>query len=150
MPERSANDPKESLSTKKEFTDRERKPQREVDHPEEYQEDLNPRQVGSQNVGPESTGVKQGDRTAHDVKDLHERFPELTDDVLRAIPIVPEGARLEEGATYIDLRDEPPEAFTAMGDEETGRENLYVSKKMVAYEIWNHLIGEEKPGQELG
>lgn len=133
-------EPKDSLPTKGSLTDRDHKPQLE---------DQNRTNLETQNIGPASADLKRGHRTAHDVKSLHNRFPELGDDVLRQITIVPEGQRLQASAVYLDLNDDPPQEFTATSEEVAGPDNLYVAKKDVAYEIWNHLIGEEKPEQEF-
>lgn len=133
-------EPKDSLPTKGSLTDRDRKPQEGAEQP---------KGIETQNIGPISADRKRGDRTAHDIKSLHDRFPELEDDVLRQIPIVPEGQRLQAGATYLDLAHESPRAFTATSEEEATADHLFVAKKDVAYEIWNHLVGEEKPDQDF-
>jgi hypothetical protein len=61
---------------------------------------------------------------------------------------VPEGARLQQGATYIDLNEQPPQELTARGDIAAEPGNAYVPKDRVPYGIWNRLIGEEKPGSD--
>jgi hypothetical protein len=43
---------------------------------------------------------------------------------------------------------QPPQEFTARGDDEATPEHAYVPKDRVPYEVWNRLIGEPKPGQE--
>ena len=122
------------------------KPQDEEKHPPEYREDLNPSSSGGQNVGPASAGARQ---TGSRIKEMYDRFPDLNKDALQQISLVAEGERLAQGATYVDLTEENPEEFTAMGDEEAGPDNLYVAKKHTPHEIWNHLTGQEKPGQEV-
>ncbi len=67
------------------------------------------------------------------------------DDELKQVPLVPDGTRLQQGATYVDLSEESPREFTARGDMEAGPGHAYVPKDQVPYEIWNRLIGEEKP-----
>jgi hypothetical protein len=42
-------------------------------------------------------------RTAFDVKDVHRRLSNLTDNVLKQILILPEGTHLTPGQTYLDL-----------------------------------------------
>jgi hypothetical protein len=42
--------------------------------------------------------------------------------------VLPEGSRLEQDATYIDLAREDPREFTATGDTRTGRNHRYVPK----------------------
>lgn len=68
---------------------------------------------------------------------------------LKQIPIVDEDERLQQGGTYINLRDEHPEPFTATSEQKAPEGSLLVRKSDVAYEIWNHLIGEEKPGEKF-
>ena len=80
-------------------------------------------------------------RTAYDVKDAHRLLEGITDDGLNQIPVLAEGVRLEQNATYIDLRDPHWREFTATGEMIAGRENWYVPKDSVDYELWNRLIG---------
>ena len=62
---------------------------------------------------------------------------------------MPEGSRLEQGATYIDLAQDEPKEFTALGNMEAGPQNCYVLKSAVDYSLWNRLIGVENP-ERLG
>ena len=71
----------------------------------------------------------------------------LTDNELKQIPLLEDGARLQQGATYVDLIADRTREFTATGDMEAGQGHAYAPKDRVPYEIWNRLIGEEKPGQ---
>src|SRR5205823_12748307 len=60
-------------------------------HPDEWQDDLNPdasKGVNYHPVGPHPE--KDNPRTAYDVKELHRRMRDYTDDVLKQIPILPE------------------------------------------------------------
>ena len=84
-------------------------------HPDEYEVDLNQRGGAGLNVdlkGPQPM-LSDNVRTAYDIKSLHRRLDEYTDDQLKSIPILPEGSPLEQGATYINLRDVEPKEFTA-------------------------------------
>ena len=117
---------------------------------EYWREDLNPDFQAGVNVGMEGPHPEKGNvDTAHDIKDLHRKLQGFEDDDLKAIPVLPSGARLEQGATYIDLREDEPEEFTARGDMEAGPGNWYVPKSEVDYQIWNRLIGVENP-ERLG
>ena len=105
-----------------------------------------PPQVGAgtmagQNIGATGEHPEKSSRTAKDVKHLHARFRDWSDDDLEDIPVMPEGARLEQGATYINLRDESPAEFVATGGIEAGPDDRYVAKSQVAYQIWNRLLG---------
>src|SRR5437667_7810699 len=88
-------------------------------------------------------------KTAYEIKNLHDRLQDLHDDDLKQVPILPEGARLEQGATYIDLREHDPREFTARADMVAGPANWYVPKTEVDYQLWNRLIGVDNP-ERLG
>ncbi len=88
-------------------------------------------------------------RTAYDVKDVHRALNNFSDDDLKQIPIIPEGTHLEQGATYIDLAQEPVTEVKVNAGVVTRAGQFYVPKNRVPYTIWNRLIGEAKPGQEL-
>jgi hypothetical protein len=60
---------------------------------------------------------------------------------LKQIPVVPEGSRLEQNATYIDLMAATPQEFTATGSMEAGGGHRHVPKSEVPYELWNRLLG---------
>jgi hypothetical protein len=110
-------------------------------HPEEYRHDLNPNAMEGQNIGAPGRHPEKGARTAHDIKPLHRRFSDWSDADLKQIPVLPEGSRLEQNATYIDLAAPIPREFTATGDMEAGSGHQYVPKSDVHYELWNRLIG---------
>lgn len=109
-------------------------------HPEPWREDLNPDAMAGQNIGTAGPHPELDARTAYDVKALHRRLVDFTDDELKQIPVLPQGSRLEQEATYIDLRAEQPVEFTARGDEEAGPQNWYVPKAVVPYPLWNRLL----------
>jgi hypothetical protein len=112
-------------------------------HPEPYQHDLNPDAMAGQNIGLGETQPAKTAPTAHDVKPVHRRFQEFSDDELKDIRILPEGSRLEQGATYLDLTNLELGEFTATGDMRAGPNNWLVAKKEVPYPLWNRLIGVE-------
>jgi hypothetical protein len=114
-------------------------------HPEEWRGDLNPDALAGQNVGPSSAEDEKVARMAYDVKELHRRLRGFTDDQLRQIPVLARGTRLEQGATYVDLNDPDAREFTATGEMEAGRDNWYVPKSEVDYQLWNRLTGVENP-----
>jgi hypothetical protein len=79
-----------------------------------------------------------------DAKPIHRRLERFADDELRQIPVVQEGARLDQGATYIDLNARDPHEFTASSNMAADRDNWYVPKARVPYEIWSRLTEEEE------
>jgi hypothetical protein len=119
------------------------KPQNEEKHPPEWQEELNPDHMSGQNIGGEPDR-EVGFASAHDMRDLS-RSLDLPDDELKRIHVLPPGERLQQGATYMDLRDRGRGEFTATGEMEAGPENSYVAKDQVAYDTWNRLRGIRDP-----
>lgn len=120
-------------------------PQAEVRHPERWEHDLNPQHMAGQNVGRASVEQELNLPSAFDVKPVHRRLRDLNDEELKQIPILPAGARLQQGATYIDLRDQRCEEFTALGGMVADSGHFYVPKDQVPYPLWNRLTGNEKP-----
>ncbi|HEX6749144.1 MAG TPA: hypothetical protein VF092_17745 [Longimicrobium sp.] len=119
------------------------KPQTEVKHPPEWERDLNPDRMAGQNIGAEPDR-EVGFASAHDMRDLH-RSLGLPDDELKRVPVIRPGERLQQGATYMDLRDPARGEFTATGDMAAGPGNAYVAKDRVAYDTWNRLRGIDDP-----
>jgi len=83
-------------------------------------------------------------RTAYDMEAAHRNLSDMADDDMKQIPIVADGVRLEQGATYIDLLAGRTE-FSAIGSMEAGQGHAYVAKNDVDYQMWNRLIGVENP-----
>jgi hypothetical protein len=69
--------------------------------------------------------------------------------VLKGIPILPEGSRLEQGAVYVDLRDIAGGELKARGDTVAGPGQALVPKDQVDHYTWNWLIGVRNP-ERLG
>ena len=108
-----------------------------------------PPQVGAgtlqgQNIGAAGAHREKETRTAKDVKAVHARFNDWLDSDLDQVPILPTGARLEQGATYINLKDRQPREFVATGAMEVGSSHWYVPKSDVPYQLWNRLLGEDR------
>ena len=115
-------------------------------HPQEYMRDLQTDPLAGQNIGMPTVAEA---RTAYDIKDLHRRLSHLLDDDLKQIVVQPEGARLKQGATYLDLNAPERGAFTANGEMTAGPNHYYVAKDDVHYNLWNLLVGVEEP-ERLG
>ena len=118
-------------------------------HPEEWRRDLNPDPMAGQNYNGLGTEAERTVRTAADVKDLHRALDDFSDDELEGIPILAPGSRLQQGATYIDLATPDRREFKATGNIEAGRDNWFVPKDLVDYQVWNKLIGVTNP-ERLG
>ena len=110
--------------------------------PEEFRRDLYPHPMAGQNYGDANPHPEQTGPTAYDVKAANRRLQDFTDDELKKIPIMPPGSRLEQGATYIDLRapGETCREFTATGNMAADLDHWYVPKEAVGYPLWNRLI----------
>lgn len=118
-----------------------------IQNPEPWRSDLNPDLLAGQNYGTLGPEPEKSGRTAYDDKAVHDLLQDIPDDELKLIPIMPEGSRLEQGATYIDLGDIHPREFTAMGNMTAGPDNRYVNKSDVGYDLWNRLIGVRNPAR---
>jgi hypothetical protein len=119
-------------------------------HPEEWRRDLNPDPRAGQNVGHPSERIDQRARNAYEHKGMHRQITGFTDDELKRIPIVPEGERLQQGATYVDFQDPELREFTARGDQSAGPDNLYIPKSEVDYQLWNRLVGLDGNPERVG
>lgn len=124
-----------------------RRPGAGADDPGSFARDLNPDPEAGLNRGPRADAAAQ--QTAHDLKDVHQTWSGLSDADLKQIPVLAEGTRLEQGATYLDLNDPQRGEIRALGTMEAGPNNRYVAKKAVDYQLWNALIGVDNP-ERLG
>jgi hypothetical protein len=125
------------------------KPQTRQKHPDEWQRDLNPNHLAGQNIGPASDSrAHTEEMTAFHLRKRGFRLNGLDDAELKQVPLVAEGARLQQGATYVNLTADDSREFRATADMTSGPDDAYAPKDKVPYEIWNRLIGEPKPGQE--
>jgi hypothetical protein len=118
-------------------------------HPDQWRHDLNPEPLGGQNVGQSAPIDGQGARSAYDDKAVHNALREFTDDALDSIPVLTEGSRLKQGATYVDLHDQSRAELKARGDLVVGPGQWLVAKDSVDYQLWNRLIGVKNP-ERLG
>src|SRR4051794_29781366 len=98
-------------------------------HPPEALRDLNPEPAAGINygsVGPHPE--RDNPRMAYDVKEAHRLLKDFTDDVLKHIPILPAGARLEQDATYLDLADPDRKEFKGTSGMHVEENTLLVPK----------------------
>jgi hypothetical protein len=123
------------------------RPQSQRKHPDPWQEDLNPGHMAGQNTGRDADEVASH-TTAFHLRKRGRALNGLEDDELKQLPLVPAGARLQQGATYVNLATDAPLEFTATAEQVASPDDAYAPKDRVPYEIWNRLIGEPKPGQE--
>jgi hypothetical protein len=116
------------------------KPQLEKKHPDEWENDLNPHRLAGQNIGARADEEARY-QYASEVKDLVRQLQDFTLDELREVPVLLAATRLQQGATYIDLRDPARTVFTATGDMMATADTWFVPKSATPYMYWNRLIG---------
>jgi hypothetical protein len=123
-------------------------PQAGGGHPPEWAGDLEPDRMAGQNIGLPSEEREIGLATAYDVRQVHRALADrFQDDELRQIPLLRDGQRLQQGATYVELGQGEPREFTATGGMEASAGRAYVPKDRVPYPLWNRLIGIENPAR---
>ena len=105
--------------------------------------------MAGQNLGAAGPQAAPQSPKAYDLKAVHRQFSDFLDDELKRIRILPAGTRLEQGATYFDLKDPARGEFTARGDMEAGPDEWCVDKSDTDYQLWNRLIGVTNP-ERLG
>jgi len=125
--------------------DRHPRQQATIKHPDEWHQDLNPNHLAGQNIGVASDIETRGDRTAFHIRKQGRELGNLDDNELKQIPVIAEGSRLQQGATYVDLTVDPLHEFTAAGGMSAENGHAYAPKDRVPYEIWNRLLGEGRP-----
>src|SRR5579884_3461650 len=101
-----------------------------------YQEDLHPDFEAGVNAGPQRSQQLDIPISADLIKLMHDWLPEFTDAELRRIPLLPFGARLQQGATYLDLADRARGPFTAKGSMVADLDHYYVPKDAIGYVLW--------------
>ncbi len=111
--------------------------------PESFDRDLHPARYTDERAEVAAGALP----TLYEQKAAVRELPGFTDDDLKRIPVLPEGARLEQGSTYLDLADPNAQPFTAMGGMVAGSNNLYIDKHFVSYLLWNRLIGVSNPAR---
>lgn len=116
----------------------------------DFDKDLRPHEGEGQNL-PQNNDTPRA-RNAYDIKDLHEKFPALSNADLKQLAILPVGTRLEQGATYLDLNDPATGEFKVRADRNVGEHSLLVAKQDVDYELWDRLRGhgERVGGEDVG
>lgn len=104
----------------------------------DFNQELRPDNLAGSNYG-KGTSIVDYSRNAERIKSLHSTLADLTDDELRNINLVAEGSRLEQGATYIDLKHLEQGEFTAQANMIATPDHFYVPKKETGYVLWNRL-----------
>jgi hypothetical protein len=98
--------------------------------------------IGQDIPQSEAMGLNAGQ-----LKDLRDRLPGLTDAELERIPVEPEGYRLRQGSTYVNLRDPGLTPFVAMGGMIAEPGSALAPKSATDFLLWNRIVGVESPEQ---
>ena len=80
-------------------------------------------------------------------KELYGRLNMLDGEEFDRLTVLQRGARLDQGAVYLDLNDLERGPFKAIGGQEAGPDNRYVAKKDTDYELWNRLAGQDREAE---
>lgn len=110
-----------------------------------FDRDLHPNHMAGQNIGPVSDESQRTTRTAYDVQAVHRTLRDWPDDELKEIPVLPEGTPLQQGGTYLNLREPRRGEITAMGGMRASAADAFVAKDAVPYPTWNRLRGIDDP-----
>lgn len=112
-------------------------------HPGQWQHDLNPDPLGGQNIGERDIDHEPGRRAASDDKEAIRLLPDFTQDELQEIPVLTQGARLQQGAMYVDLNDPSRHPFRATAEMVALSGNRLVPKADTPHPFWNRIIRAE-------
>lgn len=82
-----------------------------------------------------------GDR----VKAVRNALPELDNAQLSRLSVLEVGTPLEQGSVYLDLNDREAGPFTAIGGQEAASGQRLVPKRDTDYELWNEIVGQDRP-----
>ncbi len=114
-------------------------PQTELKHPPEWSADLNPDFMKGQNVGTLAEETEPV-RYASELKELRQRWQGFDLSELREIPVLLQGARLKQGATYALIGNSDLHVLRAQGGAVVQEGYYAVPKAEVPYQFWNRLI----------
>jgi hypothetical protein len=79
-------------------------------------------------------------RTAFEVRHEHRVLHDLGLELLRHIPLVPDGSQLSRRAEYLDLHDPARADFRALGDEIVRPGQRLVARSEVSAQSWRELL----------
>jgi hypothetical protein len=112
---------------------------------EGFEDDLHGDFMGGANYGMRGPHEENAGLTASDIKEAVNLLRDISGAELDQIVVLPLGASLEEGATYLDLAHRERGEFVAFGGMLAEAEHYYVPKTAVDYETWNRLRGVHDP-----
>lgn len=96
---------------------------------------------------PDTIREAQGESmAAGEDKNVIDALPNLTQDQLAELAVLPPGTPLEQGAVYLNLSHRERGEFRAMGGTEVGEKDRIVAKKATDHELWGTLTGTRHDG----
>lgn len=90
---------------------------------------------------PSAVASGEAPRTAAHIHEARLQLVDWNDDDLGLVSLLPIGARLDEGALYVDLRDPARREFTGTAEMRVPPDGLYVPKAAVEPRIWARILG---------
>jgi hypothetical protein len=114
---------------------------------DEFAHDLQVAHRPAEDLGLGEASPVGAEFSAYDIKEMHDKLADLTDDELKRVMILPVGTRLEQGGKYIDLQHLERGEFVAEANMAAGPDNYYVPKKGTDYVIWNRLNQVANPAR---
>jgi hypothetical protein len=112
---------------------------------ENFDRDLRPNLGAGTNHGVDGPMPEKDGLRAYDIKEFHNRFPEMSSEDLKQIVVIRPGDHLAQGATYIDAHHPTRGVFKASHGITASEDNWFVPKSETDYQVWNRLIGVENP-----
>lgn len=115
---------------------------------DDFDRDLRPNEGKGENSGANSSHDPDALMRAYDDKSLVDSMKDFNSDELKQILIVPRGAKLEQGAKYVDLNDPDRLEIIASGENpvtphlEAQENQRLVPKSGTDYELWDKLTGK--------
>lgn len=115
---------------------------------DDFDRDLRPNERQGENSGANSSHDPDRLMRAYDDKELVTNLQDFSSDELKKILIVPRGAKLQQGAKYIDLNDPARAEIIASGANpltphlEVLENQRLVPKSETDYQLWDKLTGK--------
>ncbi len=117
---------------------------------DDFDRDLRPREGQGENSGASSSHDPDALMRAYDDKELVKTLQGFNSDELKKILLVPRGAKLQQGAKYVDLNDPDRTEIVASGANpvtphlEAQENQRLVPKSETDYELWDKLTGKSE------
>lgn len=113
--------------------------------PDSFDADLHPNSNAGINDAQLGANPEQDAQPATDVTALRAALPGFDEAELKRISVLRPGDTLEQGATYLDLRDMQRGEWTAERPADVGPDDLFIAKQVTDYQLWNRLRGVDDP-----